>query len=201
MTLQGVSLGRFLAKFSQLNVVPSAGESDCSNKELFIPQVFHHFYASCPVCLCRGCSRGAGAALPPTWSLRAAGSSPQHAVHSPSAILSCWPEQASGHHPPFGLAIRFVLFIHPSARVIPRLGYMRTYVWCYSIEIGGTDGRLLPRRNTDPFIQDPNPGSRHSVLLPVREKCKVLMPEISVRNVPCFCFLPCRFPALVLAAE
>lgn len=61
----------------------------------------------------------------------------------------CQPEQLSGHHTTLGHAIRFPLFIHPSARLILRLGYVRTYVWRYCIEIGGTDGRILPQGNTE----------------------------------------------------
>lgn len=185
VTLQGVSLGRFLAQFSQPNVVPSAGESvHIKNysflRSFIISTLSSHFHTSCPSAeAVPGQHSLLHKSLQCCWLLSPTCSQPL------SATL-CWPEQASGHHPPFGLAIRFALFIHPSARVIPRLGFMRTCVWCCCIEIGGIDGRLLPRRNTNPFIQDPNPGSRHSVLLPGREKCKELMPEISAHDVSVF---------------
>lgn len=67
-----------------------------------------------------------------------------------SISLLAW----AGFWPPHTLfwALYSCVFIHPSARVMLRLGYMRTYVQCHCIEIRGTDGRLLPQRNTNPFI-------------------------------------------------
>lgn len=53
VTLQGVSLGRFLAQFSQPNVVPSAGESvQIKNysflRSFIISTLSSHFHTSCP---------------------------------------------------------------------------------------------------------------------------------------------------------
>lgn len=127
VTLQDISLGRFLAKFSQLNAVPSAG--DFSN-ELFVTQLFTYHLSCTRVLPCeplQGWLHGSWGSTPSQEHAGLQAALTSSLVPAPVAI-PCWPEQLSGQHTSPGHAIPCPLFIHPSARVIFRLGYMRTCV-------------------------------------------------------------------------
>lgn len=106
--------------------------SDFYNKELLFTQVFHtHLSLStfAPLCACPwDCSMAAGAApgtQDPAGLLAPLHTQPDHSSFLQFSVCLSW-FLATTH--PLDNAIRFSLFIRPSARVILGLGYVRTYV-------------------------------------------------------------------------